>query len=67
MIFSQIKDNEIDMINAYRRNYSISNGASALNSHFAPAREVLYEWQVAKNQHLFKLFGENLILSKDVS
>jgi hypothetical protein len=67
MIFSQIKDNEIDMINAYRRNYSISSGASIFNSHFAPAREVLYEWQVAKNQHLFKLFGGNLILSKDVS
>lgn len=67
MIFSQIKDNEIDMIDAYRKNYSISNGASILNSYFATAREVLYEWQVAKNQHLFKLFGGNLILSKDVS
>ena len=58
---------EINMINDYRRDYSISNGASIFNDNFASAREVLYERQVAKNQHLFKLFGGNLILSKDVS
>ena len=56
---------EIDAIEAYRMAYAYSSGAYH-NGEFAETPYILREWAKCKNEYLYKLFGEQFIISKPI-
>lgn len=65
-MLNKITKKEMEQIDFWRLRYGIDEHYDeAINRHFAPAEEWLECW--AKNKaFLYKLFGENLIISKNV-
>ena len=56
---------EIDAIEAYRMTYAYSSDAYR-NGEFAETPYILREWAKCKNEYLYKLFGEQFIISKPI-
>ena len=61
-----IADNERDIMAHQVHHYSMSNGDYASNMGSWNANHVLREWDWAKSQYLSKVFGEQLILKREV-
>ena len=64
-LLNKITENEYKMLDLYRQWYSFHTDGSG-NKPVAPIKEVLGEWE-RSNQDLYKLLGENLIITKDFS
>lgn len=67
MLIERITDEEISMIDNYRRNYAYSENADEHLGCFVPAQELLKVWENAKSEYLYKLFGDNLTLTKHLN
>ena len=66
MLIEKITQDEMDAISAYRRKYAFSHGA-VRDGHFTTNENLLREWEDRKGEYLFRLFGEQLILRKEVT
>ena len=66
MPINKLTAEEFGIMDRYRRAYAISNDAGSTGIDYAPMNEILREWSDAKNQYLYKLFGEQLILEKEI-
>lgn len=62
-----LSENELTMMDNWRNWYAYSNEASASNNVFVSTHTILHEWNKAKNDHLAKLFGNELILTKNIT
>ena len=63
MIFEKLVNEEIDAMKSFIESYAFYE----CNSAMAPMSKILQYWDDAKGQWLYKMFGEKLILSKDLS
>ena len=59
-LFNQIKDDEYEMMDYYRRNYVNST------AEYAPIKHILKPWNFAKSTYLAQLMGNELILEKEI-
>ena len=57
-LFNQIKDDEYEMMDYYRRSYVNST------AEYAPIKHILKPWNFAKSTYLAQLMGNELILEK---
>lgn len=57
---------ELEAIDEYRRRYAYSYAGYSNNDKFEPSCYILREWAKCKNEYLFKLFGNQLIISKPI-
>lgn len=61
-------EEELKTMDDYREYYALSSEASTTSSFsYIPSIELLKPWMQAKGDHLFKLFGDKLILKKNLS
>lgn len=66
MPINKLTVEEFGNMDRYRRAYAISDDAGPTGVDYAPMNEILREWSDAKSQYLYKLFGEQLILEKEI-
>lgn len=64
MLVERISDEEISMIDSYRKAYAFLENNCSTNGIFMPIREMLKVWEEAKSEYLYKLFGESLMIKK---
>ena len=64
MLFNEIHSEEVEMIETYIDYYATTDEMDAVRT--KDAEYLLREWDRAKSQYLSKMFGDKLILSKDV-
>ena len=64
MLFNEIHNEEVEMIETYIDYYATTDEMDAVRT--KDAKYLLREWDRAKSQYLSKMFGNKLILSKDV-
>ena len=68
MPIGKITKEELNAMDRYRREYAWSNNYTRKhNENYAPIENILTYWNDAKNHYLYRLFENNLILSKPVS
>lgn len=66
LIEDMLTAEELEAIDEYRRCYAYSSAEHPNNDRFEPSRYILREWAKCKNEYLFKLFGNQLIISKPI-
>ena len=66
LIEDMLTAEELEAIDEYRRRYAYSSAGCSNNDKFEPSRYILREWAKCKNEYLFKLFGNQLIISKPI-
>ena len=64
MLVDKLSVNDIRLIDDYRKNYAFSNEANSTCGNFMDTLYILREWDLQKSQFLYKLFGEQLTISK---
>lgn len=64
MLFNGLPKEEVEMIETYIDYYATTDEMDAVRT--KDAQYLLREWDSAKSQYLSKMFGDKLILSKDV-
>lgn len=64
MLIEKLSANDIRLIDDYRKNYSFSSEANETCGRFADTPYVLREWDFQKSQYLYKMFGEQFMISK---
>ena len=65
MLFEKLTDKDKMIIESYIDRYTINCGSVARRSR-APLSTLLAEWDIAKSEYLYKLFGEKFILEKEI-
>lgn len=63
MLIEKISDDEISMIDRYRRDYAIDDSV-ANTENFMSTKDLLRVWEEAKTDHLNKIFKDGLTLTK---
>lgn len=66
MPIKKLTAREFGIMDRYRRAYAVSNDAGSTGACYTPMDEILREWSEAKSKYLYKLFGEELILEKEI-
>ena len=66
LIEDMLTAEELEAIDEYRRCYAYNSAGYPNNDRFEPSRYILREWAKCKNEYLFKLFGNQLIISKPI-
>ena len=69
-MLSLLNEKDYQLIDAYRRNFAIDENESRecdCDHDFTSIHSLLTEWADAKEQQLGKLFGDQLVLRKDIS
>ena len=64
MILEKVSVEELNAIRNYRIAYAFNDFGYETTSNFADSKYVLKAWEAAKEEHLAKLFGGNLIVKK---
>lgn len=60
-----LTEQDLELIDFYRGAYAPSSDGDCSNS-FCDVKYLLREWDYAKSQHLFQMFGERLTLSREI-
>lgn len=63
MLFERLSNDEINMIDSYRREYG--EGSYYAHTSPAPVKDMLREWDCAKEE-MYHLLGDNLIIKREV-
>lgn len=67
MLIEKISDEEISLIENYRRNYAYNENSYNCHDNFISTKEILKVWENAKGEYLYKLFDTNLTLTKHLN
>ena len=62
--FTSLTDKDCDLIQEYIDRYAVSPDSNTYYAEIKPLETVLAEWNKAKNEALFKMFGGELILRR---
>ena len=65
MLFDKLTVKDKSLIDSYCQRYAINSNSSAYRD-FAPLHDRLAAWETAKSEYLYKLFGEQFIIEKQV-
>ena len=65
MMIEKLSANDIRLIDDYRKNYCFSSEANETCGTVMDTPYILREWDSRKSEYLFKLFGEQLTISKE--
>ena len=64
MLTELLSPEELAMMDTWRKWYAWSQEASSHSGEYAPMQSILHEWDSAKSEYLYKLFGNNLTMTK---
>ena len=68
MLIEKIVEDEMLMMDRYRRDYGWSNDSEIRNiNDYAPMASILHEWDNQKSKYLSRLFGGELTLSRKIN
>ena len=67
MLKSKITAKEWEMMTSWRNMYAFSSEATTCTSTYAPMEDILTPWERAKSEYLDRLFGGELILTKELT
>ena len=65
MLFEKLSEKDVNTISSYLDRYTENCGSRVLKAR-APLSTLLRVWDEAKSEYLYKLFGENFILEKEL-
>lgn len=66
MLFDQLTAEEVDMMDSYRKCFAFNSESIYQSENYAPMSHILREWDFQKSQHLYKLLGNQLTVTKDL-
>ena len=67
MLIEKLSAEELEMMDVYRKYNAWSYESYNHNNNYAPMTSILREWDRRKSEYLYKLFGDELIISKKIA
>ena len=67
MLIELLSSEELGMMDTWRRWHAWSNDGQSRNNNYAPMASILHEWDIRKSEYLFKIFGDQLRITKHLN